>query len=206
MKTIVWDVDDVLNDLMAAWFEDYAALRGTAPSITYDQLTSNPPDELLGISRTEYLASLDEFRLSGRADNMMPVAEMFEWFCRYGDSSYNVALTAAPLCASPVSAQWVMRNFGRWIRSFNVIPSPRPGIEAAQYHSTKSDFLGWWGKADILVDDSEQNIAGALSLGMKAVLIPRPWNHSTQTMKQALAELSELVLSPIKTYLYKWSI
>ena len=192
MKTIIWDVDDVLNDLMGAWFEHYSALSGAAGSITYDRLTRNPPDELLGISRMEYLVSLDKFRLSATAEKMPPVAEIFEWFCRYGERCHNVALTAAPLCASPVSAQWVMRNFGRWIRSFNVIPTPRPGIEAAQYHSTKSDFLGWWGKADILVDDSEQNIAGALSLGMKAVLFPRPWNRSALTIKESLEMITQM--------------
>ncbi|MGA3113147.1 MAG: hypothetical protein ABSF90_01805 [Syntrophobacteraceae bacterium] len=206
MKTIVWDVDDVLSDLMGAWFEDYAASSGADRFITYDRLTSNPPHALLGISHMEYLASLDKFRLSEMAEMMPPVAEVFEWFCRYGDSAHNVALTAAPLSASPVSAQWVMRNFGRWIRSFNVIPSSRPGIEAARYHTSKSDFLGWWGKADILVDDSEENIAGAISLGINTVVVPRPWNQSGQTMNEALEELAELVLSPIKTYLFKWSI
>ena len=40
---------------------------------------------------------------------------------------------------------------------------------------------------------------------MNAVLIPRPWNQSDQTMNEALKELAELVLSPIKTYLFKWS-
>jgi len=198
MKTIIWDVDDVLNDLMRAWFEEYATLSGADSHVTYDQLTSNPPHELLGISRMEYLASLDKFRLSGMAEKMKPVDEIFEWFCRHGESCHNVALTAAPLCASPVSADWVMRNFGRWIRSFNVIPSPRPGIKAAQYHGAKSDFLEWWGKADILVDDSGENIAGAVSLGIQAVLFPRPWNRSIQTMKEALEELTELVLPPIQ--------
>ncbi|MFZ2448637.1 MAG: hypothetical protein WAW37_19930 [Syntrophobacteraceae bacterium] len=198
MKTIVWDVDDVLNDLMGAWFEDYAASNGADRSITYERLICNPPHEILGISRMEYLASLDRFRLSGKFEKMEPVAEVFEWFCRHGDRSHNVALTAAPLCASPVSAEWAMRNFGRWIRSFNVIPSPRPGVDAARRHLTKSDFLGWWGKADILVDDSEENIAGAVSLGIQAVLIPRPWNRSAQTLRQALDELTELALAPIQ--------
>ena len=196
MKTIIWDVDDVLNDLMRAWFEDYSALNGTR-HVTYDRLTSNPPHELLGISRTEYLASLDKFRLSEMAGTMKPVHEIFEWFCRYGESCHNVALTAAPLCASPVCAEWVMRNFGLWIRSFNVIPSPRPGIEAAQYHGAKSDFLGWWGKADILVDDSEENIAGAVSLGIQAVLFPRPWNRSVLTIKETLEIITQMALEAV---------
>ncbi|MGA2228647.1 MAG: hypothetical protein ABSH41_29790 [Syntrophobacteraceae bacterium] len=197
MKTIIWDVDDVLNDLMRSWFEEYATLVGADSHITYNQLTSNPPHELLGISRMEYLASLDAFRLSEMAGTMKPVHEIFEWFCRYGESCHNVALTAAPLCASPVCAEWVMRNFGLWIRSFNVIPSPRPGIEAAQYHGAKSDFLGWWGKADILVDDSEENIAGAVSLGIQAVLFPRPWNRSVLTIKETLEIITQMALEAV---------
>lgn len=193
MKTIIWDVDDVLNDLMRAWFEDYSASNGTR-HISYDRLTSNPPHELLGISRMEYLESLDKFRLSGKAENMPPVADIFEWFCRNGESCHNVALTAVPLSASPVCAEWVMRNFGRWIRSFNVVPSPRPGMEAHQYHGAKSDFLGWWGKADILVDDSEENVAGAVSLGIRAVLFPRPWNRSVLTIKETLKIITQMTL------------
>jgi hypothetical protein len=195
MKTIVWDVDDVLNDLMRSWFEDWVSSKGTHCLLTYEQLICNPPHELLGISSSEYLASLDDFRLSGKAAKLQPVAEVFEWFCRHGHRFHNVALTATPLYASPVSAEWVMRNFGQWIRSFNVIPSPRLGIEATQYHITKADFLDWWGKGDILLDDSEENVAGALISGIHAVLIPRPWNHSAQTMTEALTELTELAQS-----------
>jgi hypothetical protein len=197
MKTVIWDVDDVLNDLMRAWFEEYATLSGADSHVTYDRLTSNPPHELLGISRMEYLESLDKFRLSGMAEKMKPVAEISEWFCHYGHSCHNVALTAAPLSASPVSAEWVMRNFGRWIRSFNVVPSPRHGIETAQYHGDKSDFLGWWGKADILVDDSEENIAGAVSLGIRAVLFPRPWNRSVLTIKETLEVITQMTLEAV---------
>lgn len=192
MKTIVWDVDDVLNDLTRSWFEDWASSKPC--SLTYERLTSNPPHELLGITCTEYLNSLDDFRFSGKAAKLEPVSEVFKWFCRSGDSLHHVALTATPLRAGPVSAEWVMRNFGWWIRSFNIIPSPRPEMEGAQHYSTKSEFLSWWGRGDILVDDKEENIADAISMGMGAVLIPRPWNRSGLTMTEALAALTELAL------------
>ncbi|MEM5786778.1 MAG: hypothetical protein AAGU11_05625 [Syntrophobacteraceae bacterium] len=190
MKTIIWDVDDVLNDLMKEWFMDYSLSHATC-SHTYDRLTDNPPHALLGISREEYLESLDTFRLSGKVEKMRPVGEVFEWFCRNGDRFHHVALTATPLCAGSISAGWVMRHFGRWIRSFNVIPSPRTGEKVFCYHETKADFLRWWGKGDILVDDSTENVTGALALGLKAVLFPRPWNGSTLTMEGALAKLGE---------------
>jgi hypothetical protein len=190
MKTIVWDVDDVLNDLMRSWFEDWSMSKRC--SLPYERLTRNPPHALLGISRAEYLASLDDFRLGGKAQKMKPVPEIFNWFHEWGQSTHHVALTATPLCTAPVSAEWVMRNFGRWIRSFNIIPSARPGAEATHYHETKSEFLSWWGKGDILVDDNEKNIADALSIGMEAVLIPKPWNRSTLTVTEALSALTAL--------------
>jgi hypothetical protein len=192
MKTIIWDVDDVLNDLMGSWFEDWS--KSNPHVISYDNLSQNPPCKLLGITQVEYLRSLDAFRLSGKAAKLEPVPEIFEWFRHYGDRSNNVALTATPLSACPVSAEWVMRNFSRWIRSYNVVPSMRPGMEKDPYHISKSEFLSWWGKGDILVDDSEENVADAISTGMEAVLIPRPWNHSTLTITEALATLTELAL------------
>jgi len=195
MKTIVWDVDDVLNDLMRAWFEDWRSSAGAGCTLAYDRITRNPPHELLGIAKEEYLASLDDFRLSGKAARLPPVAEMLKWFSRFGDGCHHVALTAVPLHACHVSAEWVMRNFGRWIRSFNVIPSPRPGTGAARHHPEKSDFLRWWGKGDIMVDDSPRNIAGAEALGLQTVLVPRPWNGSARTLPEALAELAEMVSS-----------
>jgi phosphoglycolate phosphatase-like HAD superfamily hydrolase len=61
MKTIVWDVDDVLNDLMRAWFEDWVSTKHAHCPLTYDQITGNPPHELLGISSSDYQASLDDY-------------------------------------------------------------------------------------------------------------------------------------------------
>jgi len=196
VKTIIWDVDDVLNDLMKAWLEDWLS-KGKTLFFAYDQLIRNPPHELLEITASDYLASLDDFRLSGKVCRLQPVKEVFDWFCLHGDRFHNVALTATPLRTAHISAEWVMRNFGRWIRSFNVVPSPRPGEDFAGGHKTKSDFLRWWGKGDILVDDNEDNIAGAASLGMHAVLFPRPWNKSSLTVKETLGKLAHLAVNPV---------
>ncbi len=193
MKTIVWDVDDVLNDLMRAWFEDWAARDERGRALSYDRLCVNPPHELLGISRLQYLLSLDDFRLSGKAAQMGPVPEVFEWFCRYGDKARHVALTAVPLRTAHVSADWVMRHFGRWVRSFNVIPSPRTG-EEIRYDDGKAGFLKWWAKADLLVDDGEKNIEGAAALGLRTLLFPRPWNREKAGIEDTLAALTDFVL------------
>ena len=193
MQVIVWDVDDVLNNLMGAWLDDFTASNSKTAPFRYEDLSRNPPNDLLGMSREEYLVSLDAFRLSGKAAKLEPVPEVFDWFSRYGDGCCSVALTAVPLCASHVSAEWVLRNFGRWVRSYNVVASPRPGDPLARPHATKSEFLRWWGKGDILIDDSLENVAGARSLGMHALLFPRPWNTSSLTIAETLEELAKFL-------------
>jgi hypothetical protein len=190
MKTVIWDVDDVLNDLMRAWLDDWSS---KAKAFPYDRLTRNPPHELLGISRSEYLASLDRFRLSGKAAALLPSPEILNWFCLYGNKCHNVALTATPLCAGHISAEWVMRHFGRWIKSFNLVPSKRPGDCPGQYCATKADFLRWWGKADLVLDDNEENVAGVMSLGIRAVLVPKPWNSSALTLAETLRTVTRFV-------------
>src|SRR5207253_10185756 len=61
---------------------------------------------------------------------------------------------------SPSAAEWVMRHFGEYIRVFGVVPC-RSGHATPAYDRSKSEFLEWWGRGDILVDDSAQNIADA---------------------------------------------
>ncbi len=174
-RTIAWDVDDVLNDLMRAWFEQ--AFRPAHPScaVAYEQLVENPPCAVLGITLEQYLASLDGFRLAHAAD-LAPDPEVLDWFTRHGDAFRHVAVTATPLHTAPISAAWVLRHFGRWIRTFSVIPSPRPFDASKRWDATKGDWLRWCGKVDVLVDDSPRNLASAGEAGVAAVLWPRPWN------------------------------
>lgn len=192
MKTIVWDVNDVLDNLMQTWFERWWVPSHPNCPINYNQISENPPDALLGISKSEYFASLDDFRLSEIAIEMAPVPEVLMWFCQHGEHFRHIALTATPLCAAPASAAWVMRNFGRWIRSFHMVPSPRQGEQIPVYDQSKEDFLRWWGRGDILVDDNLFNVTSAQALGIQVILIPRPWNQSQLTLTEALDMLISL--------------
>ena len=45
MKTVIWDVDDVLNDLMRCWFEKSWLLSHPECTLTYEDLTQNPPSK-----------------------------------------------------------------------------------------------------------------------------------------------------------------
>jgi hypothetical protein len=192
LKTIVWDVDDVLNELMREWFTLCWVPDHGDQRITYEDIRENPPHQILGMSRQEYLASLDRFRLSEYAANMYPKPSLIKWFETYGNEFHHVALTATPLKSASKSAAWVMRHFGTWIRSYNFIPSMREHECLRVFHASKEDFLRWWGKADILVDDHPVNLTGAASLGIRAVCMPQPWNSCELNLAQTLELLGDL--------------
>jgi hypothetical protein len=189
VKTIVWDVDDVLNDLMRNWLEQQWLPRHPEHLVDYSDLTENPPHRVLGVSRGDYLDSLDEFRLTRMAD-LSPVPEVREWFEKRGHQFRHVALSAVPLLAAQISARWVFSYFGRWIRSFHFVPSPRQGDPPFHYDQSKSEFLRWLGLGDIMVDDNPANVAAGVDLGLVGVLFPRPWNTGSGSILHLLEQLS----------------
>ena len=193
MKTIIWDVDDVLNDLMRWWLELAWLPAHPACRVTYPGLTENPPHALLGIGLEEYLASLDAFRLSPAAREMAPVPEVLEWFTRHGARARHVALTAAPQHTVHESAAWVLRHFGGWIRTFAFVPSPRPGASSPGYEATKEEYLAGCGRVDVFLDDNPAHVQAARRRGMAALLVPRPWNAGGPTLAQTLEQLAHLV-------------
>lgn len=192
MKTIVWDVDDVLNSLMYEWFRTIWMPTHPNCALSYQQLSENPPHRILGISLVEYQTSLDAFRISSFA-TLEPIPEIFQWFKVYGSRFRNIALTATPLRLADLSAAWVLKYYGLWIRSFNVIPSRRAEEDIPVYDQSKEDYLKWMDKADVLVDDSKMNINAAHKLGIKAVLMPQPWNGCNFTTTDTLNQLTDLI-------------
>lgn len=189
MLTIAWDVDDVLNDLTRCWLELAWIPNHPDCKAQYLDLVQNPPDVPLGITRQEYLDSLDVFRLSDTARSMKPRPAALAWFARHGDRFHHLALTSRPLCAVPIASDWVFHHFGRWIRSFNFVPS-RPHDEPYGYHQSKADFLRWLGKADYFIDDNPLFVADVQTLGIRTVLVPQPWNRAAGTLESALASIA----------------
>lgn len=188
MKTIAWDVDDVLNDLMKCWFlRQWLKEHPDCNINRYDEITKNPPHDLLGVSIDEYLSSLDRFRLSPLYQEMGPVKEVVDWFEQHGQKYRHIALTSVPLLAVTASAQWVFRMFGKWIRTFHFVPSRRKGENIPEYDRDKGDFLSWASKVALIVDDSPSNIASAERVGCKGVLIPRPWNGNKGSIEESLS-------------------
>jgi len=195
MRTIVWDRDDVLNDLMGCWFRQRWLVDHPGCALRYEGLTANPPDAVLGVPRSEYLASLDRFRASGDYDAMEPLAEVRRWFQQNGQRYRHVVLTATTLTSAPAAAAWVFRHFGPWVRAFLFLPAHREAEDLPRYDSDKGQSLRWFGSADVLVDDSPANIEAARREGVAGVLVPRPWNDARGTPADALAQLDDLLAS-----------
>ncbi|MGA7521613.1 MAG: hypothetical protein WBW84_03980 [Acidobacteriaceae bacterium] len=195
MLTLVWDVDDVLNDLMRQWFFHAWLVEHPGCTATFDRLTCNPPHAVLAVDASEYLNSMDRFRRTERALNMTPNPEVLAWFRAHGHRCRHLALTSRPLETAPDVAHWVMRHFGAWIRCFGVVPT-RPGEGVPVYDRSKGDFLAWLKRGDILIDDSTENILQAASLGLRTLQPAQPWNNSSLTIGAALQQLTHLVGEP----------
>ena len=192
-RIVVWDVDDVLNDLMRAWLDNVWTPAHPAQVMPYEDLGENPPHALLGISSSEYVSSLDEFRLSPGYAQQAPNPDILAWLHDNGGGCRHIALTATALRTAPTTAAWVLRNFGRWIREFAFIPAPRAGENVPIYDVDKGAWLARLGTAAILVDDSPQNVDAATAAGGVALCWPRPWNGSGVSVAETLQVLSRLV-------------
>jgi FMN phosphatase YigB (HAD superfamily) len=189
LKLIVWDIDDVLNDLMRCWFEDLEP--GTRQKIKFEDLTCNPPYENLGISKNAFLNSLDNFRVSEKGRNLAPNPRILEWFRSDGSRFRHLALTARPRRSMPFLAEWVFRHFGHWIRTVSFVPSFREGEDLPVYDVSKSEFLGWLQRADFYIDDIPENVKAAEMMGIKGFEYPQPWNKGMLTADEILCRLSQ---------------
>ncbi len=193
MKTIAWDVDDVLNGLMRAWFDDLRTNSESEINVVYDQLLENPPHELLGMTLNQYFQSLDAFRLSGRYEQLEPNRQILNWFNAHGHCCRHLALSAVPLVAAPVSSAWVLKHFGKWVRTFTFVPSRRSGEKIPEYDRSKAEFIRRHGKIDILIDDNHEHIEQAAQIGIQGMLITQPWNGGKLNLSEVLTSLTKAV-------------
>lgn len=193
MLTLVWDVDDVLNNLMSQWFETVWQPAHGDINLRYSDLIVNPPHELLGVPLADYLKSLDAFRREHYA-MQEPLAEVREWFEAHGSSCRHVALSAVPISCASFTAEWVFRHFGVWMQTFAVVPSQWRACTDTAGPKTKGEYLQWLGHGDVLVEDNDENLEAAAGLGLRCVAIPRPWNQARdQSLRSALIQLTDLV-------------
>ncbi len=191
MRTIVWDVDDVLNDLMLQWFERGWKQEHPEATVAYGDLRENPPHLSLGATREEYQGSLDAFRKTDAGVHLTPNAEVLRWFQTHGGNFRHVALTARPLETAPDVAAWVMRHFGQWIRCFGIVPT-RTVEGTPVYDRSKGEYLRWLGKGDLLIDDTPENLRHAEAIGIKTLAWPQPWNDAHWSSSEILQQLTEM--------------
>lgn len=190
MKTIIWDVDDVLNDLIYSWFKEYRRVYDPNSNLSYHDLIQNPPHEILGITLNEYKLSLDNYRNSEKGRNLKPNEQIINWLRKDGAKFRHIALTARPKQTIPFLAEWIFHHFGDWIRTLSFIPSYREDEKLPVYDKTKTDFIIWLGKADYFIDDSEENIKAAEEIGITSFLFPQPWNDGKLTVEKILKKIS----------------
>lgn len=173
MLTICWDLDDVLNNLMESWLQNYNYLNKT--HFQYKEIIKNPPYEILGISENFYKNILDIYRKE-YYDLLSPNKIILEWFKQNGHRAYFSVLTATPTSCASISLEWLMRNFGNWIRQYAFIPSTREQIKDNIYDKTKADWLVR-NKADLFIDDSIKNCKEANEKGIATFCVKQPWNN-----------------------------
>lgn len=194
--TLVWDIDDVLNRLTHEWLEHGWRAEHPGCRVSYEELSANPPHHALGVPLKAYLDSLDAFRESPRGLNLSPTPETVDWFSRHGDRFRHIALTARPMASAPAAAEWVVRHYGRWIRAFGFVPSPRPDELLPPYASTKGEWLRWIGTGDVLIDDSLANLADARAEGLLTFAPPQPWNGQSGSLSSVLEQLTAALPLP----------
>jgi len=187
--TVVWDVDDVLNDLMATWLAQIWAPSHQNRAVAYADVRENPPHELLGIGLGEYLASLDAFRTGDGYAALAPNPRIVRWLEVNGGRCHHVALTATAFRAAPFTAAWVLGHFGRWIREFAFVPAARSGEDLPRFDRDKGEWIARRSGAVALVDDSPANLAAAAAVGAGTVRWPQPWNGDPAGPEDPLAEL-----------------
>jgi len=85
-----------------------------------------------------------------------------------------------------------MAHFGRWIRTFHVVPSRRHDDDAPTLDHDKHQALRFLGIGDVMIDDRTENLEGAASAGLETVRFPRPWNGAGSA-DEALGSLTRLL-------------
>ena len=183
---LLWDIDDVLNRFMRLCFNRFPAQK----KLDYENLTENPPHELLGIRKEQYLATLDQCRTDLYKEGPRP--EIRHFFEQHGHEFRHAALSAVPMRYAPDSAQWLLKHFGVWIQTCIFIPSPRPDFQlGSQLFRTKGEAAAAFGPDAVLIDDSPANIADAAKHGCRTLLFPAPWNEKRN--RSAADFLNELI-------------
>ena len=186
---IIWDIDDVLNNLMDSWLTAWQQ-EANNYAIKFFELTENPPHKIMGIDLETYYKLLDTFRNSEKAKEMKPNQSLLNWFCKYGSHHDHIALTARPLNTMSNQAWWTYQNFGKWIHTLAVVPSLRDTANNLKFRN-KAEYIAWFNKGDIFVDDNTENVKAVAKLGLNSFLFPQPWNQNNQSEAEFIEKFTK---------------
>lgn len=182
---MAWDVDDVLNSLTTEW--------ARAEGLPWSNAFGASPAEMaasVGVSGSDYLASLDGFR-AVRYRLLAPDVQVRRWFDERGHTARHVAVTRTPLAAAGVVASWVLAHFGQWIQGFFVTPSPRSDDPPGVLRQSKAQVIARMPETVALVDDTAANLE-ALPASCRGLLYPQRWNGGG-SKAEALSRLSRVI-------------
>jgi len=185
---LIWDVDDVLNDLTIRVLEELGVVNTGPVTSSF----SNPRDYVLSLGYEEdtYLTCLDNVRRNVFHE-LKPNAEIQSWLQEHGSKYSHMALTSTPLQFCSNSASWVFAHFSHWIDSFGCTPSPRPTDPKGMRYRTKAEYLTRLSTPYILIDDTVSNLEQIDPINGFGLQFPTRWS-STQTIPECLQSISAL--------------
>lgn len=190
-RLLLWDIDDVLNDLERLCIETTA--QRLKPGLKFENVKNNPPLPELECSLDQYREILDECR-DKYLYEQLPRREVLEFFQKNGDSFRSMTLSSAPMALAPRSAEWVLRHFGSWIQGTVFVPSPRKTFTiGSPLFSSKAEAVTALG--GILIDDMPINVEAVRKAGGEALYFPAPWNENKDlSLREFFDILTERVL------------
>ena len=150
MLTIVWDVDDVLNDLMSAGSRRRGSRRIRSRPLAYCRYHGESAASRAGRRAAEYLESLDSFRASDRARaNCRPIPRCSTGCARYGprvSATWRYGASAGERARTrPSGCSAISETTSA---CFGVVPS-RLAAGVPAYDRDKGEFLEWFGRAGL---------------------------------------------------------
>ena len=173
MKTIAWDVDDVLNECMRTWLKP----RGCPPI----RAGRSPTRKSWRIRRAASSAARGGIsRLARRVPPVGPPGRCsrFRRSCIGSSSTARSCGTwpSAPChCRRPISAAWVFCHFGRWIRSFHFFPRRTRANPALR--SLERRGVATMGNDRRVGGRQSRQFGLRQTFGNRTFCFPRPWNQ-----------------------------
>lgn len=192
MLNIAIDIDDTLNNLMQVWLLHYNLQRGTL--FKFEDLKVNPPHEILGITKKDYINNLDKFKIN-YYNKVIVNKKFWWWFDINGTKANFIAITSTSMETVSESSKWLFNCFGEWIRNYVVIPNHTDKYHEYKYFQSKAQWMDWFGKVDIYIDDNEKSIkqVNEICPKVKTICIKQPWNSGLET-KRVLEILDKEIL------------